>query len=148
MDIAQRTLLELIATLGITPVELSVTNSGEQHTLQLTIENGGLLIGVDGERMKALDMLVRMIAEKKGCTEKFHIDVNGYHKEQVVKIEQTAKMLADRARSLKYDVEMSPMKPYERMLVHAALTNEPGIKTESIGLGKERRVVIKYIPEV
>ncbi len=147
MDIATKVLSEILSTLSITPIDMTVTSSGDQNTLSLTIENGGLLIGVDGDRLKALDMLVRMIAEKKGCVERFHIDVNGYHKEQVTKIEQNARLLADRARTLQTDVEMPPMRPYERMLVHAALTNEPHVKTESLGIGKDRRVVIKYIQD-
>jgi len=40
---------------------------------------------------------------------------------------------------------MSPMSPYERMIVHSIFTNVKDIKTESLGEGKGRRVVIKYV---
>ncbi len=56
-------------------------------------------------------------------------------------------MLAKRARSFKIDVEMDPMTSYERMLVHSHLEGRPNIKTESIGEGKERRLVIKFVED-
>lgn len=53
-------------------------------------------------------------------------------------------MLAERARTFKHDVEMSPMSPYDRLIVHASLTGLPDIKTESLGEGQVRHIVIKY----
>jgi spoIIIJ-associated protein len=56
-----------------------------------------------------------------------------------------AVMMAERARSFRYDVELSPMSAYERLIVHSALSSEPHVKTESQGEGRGRRVVIKYV---
>jgi spoIIIJ-associated protein len=53
-------------------------------------------------------------------------------------------MMAERARSLQYDVELSPMSAYERLIVHTTLQDAPNVKTESQGEGRNRRVVIKY----
>ena len=53
-------------------------------------------------------------------------------------------MMAERARSLQYDVELTPMSAYERLIVHTTLQNEPHVKTESQGEGYGRRIVIKY----
>jgi spoIIIJ-associated protein len=52
--------------------------------------------------------------------------------------------MAERARSFQYDVELSPMSAYERLIVHTTLQNAPNVKTESLGEGRNRRVVIKY----
>ena len=40
---------------------------------------------------------------------------------------------------------MDPMSPYERMIVHSIFSEDPQIKTGSVGEGRERRVVIEYI---
>jgi predicted RNA-binding protein Jag len=56
--------------------------------------------------------------------------------------------MSDRAKSFKIDVELDPMSSYERMIVHSYLEGVPEIKTESIGEGSSRRVVIKYIGAV
>ena len=56
-----------------------------------------------------------------------------------------ARLLANRARSLQIDVEMPNLSSYERFIIHAALADEKDIETESYGVGKDRRLVIKYI---
>ena len=56
-------------------------------------------------------------------------------------------MMAERARSFQYDVELSPMSAYERLIVHTTLQGAPQVKTESQGEGRNRRVVIRYTTE-
>lgn len=140
-----RTITEaLLKTLGV-EATYEERMFAEQPVLALTVSDGPLLIGSQGDRLRALNTLVRMIAEKKGLVERFTIDINNFQHDAVLKLQETAKGLAERARSLKYDVELNPMRAFDRMIVHAALSNEPNIKTESIGEGRERRIVIKYI---
>jgi spoIIIJ-associated protein len=144
METIQTITETLLGKLGI-QATYEVSTVAEQQVLSVTVEDAALLIGAQGDRLRSLNTIVRMIAEKNGFTDRFSIDVNNYQRAEVEKLQRTAKMLAGRARSLKYDVEMNPMRPFDRMIVHAALTNEPNIKTESVGVGRERRVVIKYI---
>ena len=59
-------------------------------------------------------------------------------------MQNKAKMLAERAKSLHVDVEMEPMTPYERMVVHTTLAGDLEVETASVGFGKDRKVVIKY----
>jgi len=77
----------------------------------------------------------------------FLVDVDDYRTRQIKDLETKAKMMAERARSLQYDVELTPMSAYERLIVHTALADEPNVKTESQGEGRSRRVVIKYSTE-
>jgi spoIIIJ-associated protein len=146
MDGVRTIVEEVFSALGATVTSLQLITVDAQHTFEITIDNGDMYVGEDGEKMKALDMLVRMIAEKKGHLERFHIDINGYHKAEVVRIQNSAKVFAEQVRIAKVDMVLLPMRPYERMLIHAALTNEPHITTESAGLGRDRHVVIKYTP--
>ena len=55
-----------------------------------------------------------------------------------------ARMLAQRARLFKHDVEMEPKSAYERLVIHELFSNDPEIKTESAGEGKFRHIVLKY----
>jgi len=118
-------------------------------------EAGRALIGQYGDTVQALDLLVKKIAEKKAGgaapeTENtpreplFLVDVNGYRTQKIKDLQSKALMMADRARSLQYDVELSPMSAYERLIVHTTLQGAPNVKTESQGEGRNRRVVIKY----
>lgn len=136
---------DILKTFGVEEAQFEERSFAEQLVLAVTVADGQLLIGSQGDRLRALNTLVRMIAEKRGVTERFTVDINNYQHDAVVQLQNTAKTLAERARTLKYDVELNPMRPFERMIVHAALSAEPHIKTESIGEGRDRRIVIKYI---
>ena len=56
-----------------------------------------------------------------------------------------AKKLAHEVQKTHIDVKLDPMTPDERKKVHTALASFKNIKTESIGDGKDRAIVIKYI---
>lgn len=107
-----------------------------------------LLIGANGEHLGAFNYIVRRIAAKAAGKEtpvKFFVDVNDYHDKTLEALKAKAKIMSERARSFKVDIELEPMTSYERMLVHSLLEGVPDIKTESKGEGAARRVVIKYI---
>lgn len=74
----------------------------------------------------------------------FLVDVNDYRAKQIKDLESKALMMAERARSFQYDVELSPMSSYERLIIHTTLQGAANVKTESQGEGRNRRVVIKY----
>jgi len=106
----------------------------------------GLLIGDRGETFQALSHLIRRIASK-GLEEAadFSIDVNDYRLSMIERLKVKAGILANRARDMKTNVEMEPMSSYERLIIHGVLSGQPNIKTESVGEGRDRRLVIKYI---
>lgn len=116
-------------------------------TLLIKTSDSGVLIGNNGESLRALNHLVKKIVEKKLSGEdklQFLLDVNGYHEKKMETLKNQAKILAERARMFKSNVEMSPMNAYERMIIHATFSNDNDIETESEGEGKMRRVVLKY----
>ncbi len=111
--------------------------------------DSGLLIGDRGDTFNAFSHLIKRIAEKRlgeGHPD-FFIDVNDYRSGLAEKLKLQAKMLAGRARDMKSNIEMEPMSSYERLIIHGTLSEEPNIKTESLGEGRDRRVVIKYIEQ-
>ena len=118
----------------------------QKKLFRIKSPESGLLIGEEGETFQALSHLIRRIAGK-GLEEKvdFSIDVNDYRSSMIDRLKIKAGMLANRARDMKTNVEMDPMSSYERLIIHSALSDQPNIKTESIGEGKDRRLVIKYI---
>jgi len=77
---------------------------------------------------------------------KCSIDINGQQNKVDEQIKLKATDAATKARSLKTDVEMEPMSSYERMVVHSVLADYSDLGTASTGEGRERRVVVKYLP--
>lgn len=145
----QKLIESLLTALGVKFDAVEIKDDGLTGRTVFVIksQDSGLLIGDRGETFQALSHLIKRIASK-GVEENavmFAIDVNDYQSSMVDKLKNQAILLANRARDLKSNVEMDPMSSYERLVVHGVLTDQPNIKTESIGEGRDRRVVIKYI---
>ena len=143
-------LLKSLVTELLTLLEVAVgsveVKPGHRTLVQVTSEDSARLIGPQGESLRSLNTLARRLVEAKHGEQaaNFLIDVNGYHEAQMEKVRAQARMMAQRARLFKHDVEMSPMSPYERLVVHELFSEDPEIKTESAGEGKFRHIILKY----
>lgn len=73
----------------------------------------------------------------------YFVDVNNYRKERERLIIELAKAAAQKAIAIKGEVRLPAMNAYERRLVHMELSMRPDVKTESVGEGRERGVVVK-----
>ncbi len=125
--------------------ELLETEQAGQNILQIKTKDAKLLIGQKGRNLQALDYILAKIAKEKAIEGKWVLDINEYKLKEIKEIEEKARMLASRAKTLQYDVEMPAMSAYERLIVHSALADDPQIKTESHGEGKDRRLIIKFV---
>jgi len=129
---------------GITEI-----NNGEIIKFSIKTNEPYLLIGESGKTLMAVNHLVKKIfenqREKNNFKEvNFLVDVNDYQEKRIQDIKDKAQIMAERARFFKSNVELMPMNPYERMIVHSFFSNAPDLETESTGEGRERRIVIKY----
>ena len=141
-----KTVIEnMLKTLGVTYSSVNETDALGQAVYAIQTDDSRMVIGKNGETLRAFTHVVKKIVEQSGGDAKFGIDVNDYRSGKLAELERTAKLLAERARALKYDVEMAPMSAYERMVVHTILADEKGIATESRGEGRDRRLVIKFV---
>ncbi|OGC86438.1 hypothetical protein A2949_03185 [Candidatus Adlerbacteria bacterium RIFCSPLOWO2_01_FULL_54_21b] len=136
---------ELLVLLEVEVGALEVT-TGHRTVIAVDSPDSSLLIGPRGEHLKALNTIARRMVEQKHGEEaaSFLIDVNGFHEMEMEKVRAAARMLAQRARLFKHDVELAPMSAYERLVVHELFADDPEIKTESSGEGKFRHIVLKY----
>jgi spoIIIJ-associated protein len=144
-ELLKATIEKLLSTLDVSVETLAVTE-GYRTVVSVRSQDSKRLIGPHGEHLRSLNTIARRLIEAKYGDDSvnFLIDVNGYHEERMEVVRTNAKMLAQRARLFKHDVEMSPMNPYERLVVHELFANDPEIKTESAGEGKFRHIVLKY----
>ena len=140
---------------GIHQGEVSFVYDEDTKTIWCGIgtSDGRLLTGKNGETLAAINHLVRKIVEKAlGVSEEnkqslwnIIVDINGFQKKRVDSIKTIAHMMAERARFFKSSIEVDPMSPFERRIVHEFLSTMPDLKTESVGEGPKRHVVIKYV---
>lgn len=147
MDHVHELTTELLKSLGIEP--FSIEKEEIAGAAFFSIATDIDLAGIGGDRIRAINLLVRKMVEhalKENAEQvRFTIDVNGYYKAAVAALEAQAKAIAHEVVETKVDKELPPMRAFDRLVAHAALTGMPHIKTESTGEGRERRVVVKYV---
>ncbi len=110
----------------------------------------------EGEGLSALNHLVHRIVEAKNYARTGNIsenpgvliDINGFQKRHIENIRAIAHMMSERARYFKSNIEVDPMTAFERRIVHEFLSDANDLETESVGAGRARRVVIKYVGEL
>ena len=145
MDIIPSLIKETLQSMALPCSDVFTEEVAGQKVYRVATADSKLLIGIRGETLRAFEQVVKKMAEHKGVTDTHYmIDVDGYRVRHIEEIQQKAKVLAERAKSFEYDVEMPPMSSYERLIVHATLSGIPHITTESRGDGKDRRVVIRF----
>lgn len=149
---AQRVLTTLLGKMHITTqVEarlmdlLSDQDRQDGPTLVLNIQGGDLggLIGRRGETLEDLQYLTRLLVAKElGRYINLVIDVEGYksHREQM--LQQLAQRMAERVTSSHKPASLEPMPANERRIIHLTLRDHPQVRTESVGLGENRKVTI------
>ncbi|MBL7045949.1 MAG: hypothetical protein ISR99_02880 [Parcubacteria group bacterium] len=144
----QSTIEELLDCLNVKVDSFDVKESDLHPIFLVRSPDSRMLIGSGGESLKALNYLAKKIVERKVDGEhRFLIDVNNYHSKKIDELKMQTKILAERARTFRHDVELSPMNAYERMIVHSLLGEDKELSTRSEGEGKFRRVIICYKDE-
>ena len=139
-----RELLEKMGFSGETSVEKSVEEERTKIVVNIQAGDSNFLIGQYGANLDALQHLARVMARKR--TEEridLVVDVNSYRREKSDSIVKMAENLAAEALAENRAVALRPMSPYERRLVHMALSQNEKVKTESVGEGEDRKIVIK-----
>ena len=131
-------------------VEANLEVRRRENNISVTIfsDNNSILIGKNGKNVAALQLLIRQMVNSKlkdmiGIT----LDVGNYKEKRVKSIEFLAKKLAREAYKTKTEVTMDSMNSYERRIVHAVLSDDKYVYTESIGEEPNRKVVIKLKEE-
>jgi spoIIIJ-associated protein len=102
-----------------------------------------ILIARGGEVLKALEHLAfRALGLEPAYHEKIHLDCGGFRALRFEELRMTARVAADRVLSSKQPFQLTAMSSRERRIVHLALKDMPGVRTESVGTGEERHIVI------
>jgi spoIIIJ-associated protein len=154
-DTIETILKELLNAMGASYKGIEREDIAGQTIFSIKADDAREIIGPHGDTIYAIDTLVKKIlerhmpetAEQGARLPHFLVDVNDYRARQIKDLQTKALMMAERARSFQYDVELTPMSAYERLIVHTTLQDAPHVKTESQGEGRGRRVVIKYSAE-
>jgi spoIIIJ-associated protein len=151
----QNLIKELIEKTTVKLNGISITEDNPKNIwISVEVNEPHFFISHEGEGLQALNHIVRRIVENKNPTSllvkergeevSILVDINGFQKKRVENIRAIAHMMSERARYFKSNIEVDPMSSFERRIVHEFLSEAIDLKTESVGFGSTRRVVIKY----
>ena len=126
-------------------VETEVLNWQDKTIpIKIKTEDPKVLIGQNGQTLADIQHLLKAILSHQ-IPEQFYIDldINDYKKKKIEYLKETAREIADDVALNRKDRMLDPMPAFERRIIHLELADRKDVKTESIGEGIERRIVIQ-----
>lgn len=125
--------------------EINITEDNI-YNINLVTSNNSILIGKEGKTLDAIQCLLRQISQNDLQNKiKINVDISNYKYEQTKKLEKNIKNIAKEVLKTKVDTSLDPMNSYNRRIVHTIVSEFSDLETESVGEGKERHVVIRYV---
>jgi spoIIIJ-associated protein len=123
--------------------EIVVDEDAERISARVEGEELGLLIGRRGQTIDAVQLLCYRAAFRgRGDRKRVSVDAAGYRERRRETVERQAERAAERALESGKEIELEPMSPTERKIVHDRLKDRSGIETFSEGEDPERCVIV------
>ena len=136
-------LTPIFKLMGVEEFAFTAFKKGEATILRVSGQHMGVLIGRRGETMESLSYLASLVVNRmEGPYVKLGIDVGGYRGKREDDLAALARRLAEKVVRTGCCHEMESMNPYERHIIHTALAEVEGVRSESKGEGPARHVVI------
>ena len=142
---AEEYLKGALAALG---VEITTESKIEDDIIKVTIDSprNSILIGRGGKTLQCLNELTKLaVSNKFRHRYRVLLDVGGYKEDKYDRVTRIAKRAAKDVLASHSDIQLDPMTPDERRVVHNALSDMEHIKTESTGEGEDRAIWIRYV---
>lgn len=134
---------EIVENMGL-ELTIEIINKEEKPTIRMYSNKDYILIGTNGNTLKAIEKIVKQrIQNETGINYKFNLDVSNYKEKQEKRLISLAKKTAKEVVNTNIEVALDNMSSYERLIIHNALTDFKGVKTESEGEEPNRHIVIK-----
>jgi spoIIIJ-associated protein len=118
---------------------------GSEDEIRLEIEgpDAARIIGKKGNVLDAIQYLTTRVVHRPGDPRRHvSVDAEGYRARHEDQLGQMAKRLAERVAQEGKVITFDPMSPRDRRIVHMALREATGVRTESLGDEPDRRVQI------
>lgn len=127
-------------------VEIQTGFNHDENELNITLsgDDMGVLIGKRGQTLDSIQYLVSLVVNKHYDEYiRVKLDTENYRERRQIKLEELANNIAHKVSRTKRAVDLEPMNPYERRIIHSALQDNPYVTTVSEGEEPYRHVVVK-----
>ena len=120
-----------------------LVSEGEKIEINVTAANTNSIIGKRGETLDAVQTLAGAVANTgREEYKRVVVDCENYRENREATLKKLAENLAQKATRLGKKIKLEPMNPYERRIIHSALSEIDGVKTESEGKEPNRYIVV------
>lgn len=141
-ELLEELLEEIVDGLSL-DAEVAVSEADGVLTGRLEGEDMGLFIGRHGQTIDAVQHLAQRIVFPEGPSAvRVVIDANGYRERRAEALRGEADDAADDAISSGKPVDLDPLPPFERKIVHEYLRERGDVETHSEGNEPERYLVV------
>lgn len=146
-DLAEKAsefLLGVLERMGIS-ADIDIKDDTDKTVLEIQTQDTELVIGRRGVVIDALQHMVNKAVYKERREEKTKplvVDAGGFREKQVERLRTLAQRMSEKALETKQVVELQPMSPHDRRIVHMAISEIPGLTTRSEGEGEDRHICI------
>jgi spoIIIJ-associated protein len=150
-DLAEKAsefLLGVLERMGIT-ADIDIKDDTDKTTLEIQTKDTELVIGRRGVVMDALQHLVNKVVYRDRTgdrtgdrTKPLVVDAGGFRDKQVERLRALAQKMGEKALQTQQIVELQPMTPHDRRIVHMAIAEIPGLSSRSEGEGEDRHILV------
>jgi spoIIIJ-associated protein len=143
-DIADKFLLDVTREMGL-DVTLKSDYDAESHSLMYDLSGPemGIIIGKRGSTLDSLQYLCNLSVSRKTHTGiRIKLDTENYRERRKETLENLAHNVASKVRRTRKSVTLERMNPYERRIIHSALSDNPYVTTHSEGEEPYRHIVV------
>lgn len=126
-------------------VEILIQVNEDERSIDIELKGAdmGILIGKRGQTLDSLQYLTSLAVNKNlENYYKVKIDTEDYRKRRKETLENLAKNIAYKVKRTRRPVNLEPMNPFERRIIHSTLQNDKYVTTHSEGEEPYRHVVV------
>jgi spoIIIJ-associated protein len=120
-----------------------LVSEGDKVEINVTAANTTAIIGKHGAMLDAIQTLAGAVANTgRDDYKRVVVDCENYRENREATLNKLSENLAQKAIRLGKKIKLEPMNPYERRIIHAALSEREGVSTQSEGKEPNRYIVI------
>jgi spoIIIJ-associated protein len=148
-DLAEKAsefLLGVLERMGIS-ADIDIKDDTDKTVLEIQTKDTELVIGRRGVVMDALQHLVNKVVYRDRPSggdraKPLVVDAGGFRDKQIERLRSLAQKMGEKALQTKQIVELQPMSPHDRRIVHMAIAEMTGLSSRSEGEGEDRHILV------
>lgn len=142
-EIAAQYIKNILIKMEITNSKVTISENDAGAVLDISGDGCEDIIGRKGETLDSLQYLASLVCNK-GDKDYYRISVDccGYREKRRAQLEELAIKIANSVIKNGRTSALEPMNPYERRIVHSAVSSIEGVASRSTGEEPYRKVII------